>query len=235
MGAFLSVENLEVRYGGIQALRGISLHVERGEIITLIGANGAGKSSTMNAIMNLVPKAGGTVRMDGTDITRLGTREIVKKGLILAPEGRQIFPTFTVRDNLLMGGYFHTHEQNEEEMKNVFQLFPKLEERINQTGGTLSGGEQQMLAVGRALMAKPKILMLDEPSLGLAPLIISDIFHLFDRIRSMGVTIVLVEQNARMALKFSDRGYVIESGRIVLEDTADNLLHSEAVIKAYLT
>ena len=193
MSAFLSVENLEVRYGGIQALRGISLHVERGEIITLIGANGAGKSSTMNAIMNLVPKAGGTVRMDGTDITRLGTREIVKKGLILAPEGRQIFPTFTVRDNLLMGGYFNTHEQNEEEMKNVFQLFPKLEERINQTGGTLSGGEQQMLAVGRALMAKPKILMLDEPSLGLAPLIISDIFHLFDRIRSMGVTIVLVE------------------------------------------
>ncbi len=235
MSAFLSVENLEVRYGGIQALRGISLHVERGEIITLIGANGAGKSSTMNAIMNLVPKAGGTVRMDGTDITRLGTREIVKKGLILAPEGRQIFPTFTVRDNLLMGGYFNTHEQNEEEMKNVFQLFPKLEERINQTGGTLSGGEQQMLAVGRALMAKPKILMLDEPSLGLAPLIISDIFHLFDRIRSMGVTIVLVEQNARMALKFSDRGYVIESGRIVLEDTADNLLHSEAVIKAYLS
>ena len=235
MSAFLSVENLEVRYGGIQALRGISLHVERGEIITLIGANGAGKSSTMNAIMNLVPKAGGTVRMDGTDITRLGTREIVKKGLILAPEGRQIFPTFTVRDNLLMGGYFNTHEQNEEEMKNVFQLFPKLEERINQTGGTLSGGEQQMLAVGRALMAKPKILMLDEPSLGLAPLIISDIFHLFDRIRSMGVTIVLVEQNARMALKFSDRGYVIESGRIVLEDTADNLLHSEAVIMAYLS
>ena len=235
MSAFLSVENLEVRYGGIQALRGISLHVERGEIITLIGANGAGKSSTMNAIMNLVPKAGGTVRMDGTDITRLGTREIVKKGLILAPEGRQIFPTFTVRDNLLMGGYFNTHEQNEEEMKNVFQLFPKLEERINQTGGTLSGGEQQMLAVGRALMAKPKILMLDEPSLGLAPLIISDIFHLFDRIRSMGVTIVLVEQNARMALKFSDRGYVIESGRIVLEDTADNLLHSKAVIKAYLS
>lgn len=235
MSAFLSVENLEVRYGGIQALRGISLHVERGEIITLIGANGAGKSSTMNAIMNLVPKAGGTVRMDGTDITRLGTREIVKKGLILAPEGRQIFPMFTVRDNLLMGGYFNTHEQNEEEMKNVFQLFPKLEERINQTGGTLSGGEQQMLAVGRALMAKPKILMLDEPSLGLAPLIISDIFHLFDRIRSMGVTIVLVEQNARMALKFSDRGYVIESGRIVLEDTADNLLHSEAVIKAYLS
>ena len=235
MSAFLSVENLEVRYGGIQALRGISLHVERGEIITLIGANGAGKSTTMNAIMNLVPKAGGTVRMDGTDITRLGTREIVKKGLILAPEGRQIFPTFTVRDNLLMGGYFNTHEQNEEEMKNVFQLFPKLEERINQTGGTLSGGEQQMLAVGRALMAKPKILMLDEPSLGLAPLIISDIFHLFDRIRSMGVTIVLVEQNAQMALKFSDRGYVIESGRIVLEDTADNLLHSEAVIKAYLS
>ena len=235
MSAFLSVENLEVRYGGIQALRGISLHVERGEIITLIGANGAGKSSTMNAIMNLVPKAGGTVMMEGTDITRLDTRVIVKKGLIRAPEGRPIFPTFTVRDNLLMGGYFSSHEQNEEEMKNVFRLFPKLEERINQTGGTLSGGEQQMLAVGRALMAKPKILMLDEPSLGLAPLIISDIFHLFDRIRSMGVTIVLVEQNARMALKFSDRGYVIESGSIVLEDTADNLLHSEAVIKAYLT
>ena len=235
MGAILTVENLKVHYGGIQALRGISLSVNQGEIITLIGANGAGKSTTMNAIMGVVPKAEGTIRFEDRDITRTETREIVKQRLILVPEGRQIFPGFSVRDNLLMGGYFGTAEENEKEMQQIFELFPILKDRLHQMGGTLSGGEQQMLAIGRAMMAKPKVLMLDEPSLGLAPLIISDIFRLFKQIRDMGVTILLVEQNARMALKVSDRGYVIESGRIVLEDSARNLLHSDAVVKAYLS
>ena len=235
MGEILAVKDLKVRYGGIQALRGISLSINQGEIITMIGANGAGKSTTMNAIMSLVSKTEGTVLFQGEDITRTETREIVKKGVVLAPEGRQIFPGFSVQDNLLMGGYFFSHEQNEAEMEKVFQLFPILKQRISQMGGTLSGGEQQMLAIGRAMMAKPKVLMLDEPSLGLAPLIISDIFRLLKEIRDMDVTILLVEQNARMALKVSDRGYVIESGNIVLEDTAQNLLHSEAIIKAYLS
>lgn len=231
----LSIEDLEISYGGIRALRGISLYVKQGEIITIIGANGAGKTSTMNSIMNIIPKANGQIYFNGESITRLDTREIVKKGLILAPEGRQIFSGFSVRDNLLLGGYFNDPEENQDEMEKVFKLFPILKERINQMGGTLSGGEQQMLAVGRALMAKPKVLMMDEPSLGLAPLIINDIFRLFDQIRNLGVTIVLVEQNAMMALKVSDRGYVLESGKIALEDTAYNLMHSETVIKAYLS
>lgn len=231
----LSVEKLEVNYGGIRALRGISLFVNQGEIITLIGANGAGKSTTMNSIMNLVPKANGKVFFEEEDITKLDTREIVKKGLILSPEGRQIFPGLTVLDNLMLGGYFSNLEENQKTLETVFKLFPILSQRINQMGGTLSGGEQQMLAIGRALMANPKILMMDEPSLGLAPLIIKDIFNLFGKIRDMGVTIVLVEQNAKMALKVSDRGYILESGKIVMEDSANNLLNSEAVIKAYFT
>ncbi len=235
MGAILTVKDLQVHYGGIQALRGISLSVEKGEIITLIGANGAGKSTTMNAIMGIVPKAAGTVEFGGQAITRTETRAIVRQGLILVPEGRQIFPGFSVKDNLLLGGYFSSHEENAAELEQVFSLFPILKERIHQMGGTLSGGEQQMLAIGRALMAKPQVLMLDEPSLGLAPLIISDIFRLFRKIRDMGVTILLVEQNARMALKVSDRGYVMESGKIVAEDTAAGLLSSDAVVKAYLS
>ena len=232
--SILSVKDLKVHYGGIQALRGVSLEVDEGEIITLIGANGAGKSTLMNSIMGIVPKAAGTVVYRGEDITKKETRQIVKSGMILAPEGRHIFPGFTVKDNLLLGGYYETAAENEKELETVFRLFPILKERIHQMGGTLSGGEQQMLAVGRALMAHPKIMMLDEPSLGLAPLVIEDIFSLFGRIREMGVTIILVEQNARMALKAADRGYVIESGRIVTEDTADHLLHSDAVVKAYL-
>ncbi|MDI9242400.1 ABC transporter ATP-binding protein [Fusibacillus kribbianus] len=230
----LSIKDLKVQYGGIQALRGVSLEVDEGEIITLIGANGAGKSTLVNSVMGIVPKSSGSVTYKGTDITKKDTRQIVKSGIILAPEGRHIFPGFTVRDNLMMGGYFGKADANDRELETVFNLFPILKERINQMGGTLSGGEQQMLAVGRALMAKPKIMMLDEPSLGLAPLVIADIFKLFDRIREMGVTIILIEQNARMALKVADRGYVIESGRIVYEDTAQNLLRSDAVVKAYL-
>lgn len=232
--SILSVKDLKVQYGGIQALRGVSLEVGEGEIITLIGANGAGKSTLMNSIMGIVPKTSGTVVYRGEDITKRETRQIVKDGIILAPEGRHIFPGFTVKDNLMLGGYYQNAEENEKELDTVFLLFPILKERIHQMGGTLSGGEQQMLAIGRALMAHPKIMMLDEPSLGLAPLIIADIFKLFGQIREMGVTIILVEQNARMALKAADRGYVIESGRIVMEDTADKLLHSDAVVKAYL-
>ena len=229
--SILSVKDLAVNYGAIAALRGISLEVERGEIITLIGANGAGKTTTMNSIMGLIPKAKGTVSLDGAEITRARTKEIVARGAILAPEGRQIFPEFSVRDNLFMGGYLKTKE----ELETVLRLFPRLRERIDQMGGTRSGGEQQMLAVGRALMAKPKLLMLDEPSLGLAPLVINEIFKMLRSVREMGVTILLVEQNARMALKISDRGYVLESGRIRYADTAKALLHSDAVRKAYLS
>ena len=233
--SILSVKDLTVNYGAIRALKGICLDVEPGEIITLIGANGAGKTSTMNAIMGVIPKTGGSVIFNGENIARSDTVSIVKKGVILAPEGRQIFPDFTVRDNLLMGGYHSTPEENHARMKDVLEIFPVLGDRMKQLAGTLSGGEQQMLAVGRAYMAKPKLLMLDEPSLGLAPLLIQEIFRMIQRIRDMGVTILLVEQNARMALKISDRGYVIESGTIAHVDTAKNLLRSDAVVKAYLT
>ena len=233
--SILSIQDLVVNYGAIRALKGISLTVEEGEIITLIGANGAGKTSTMNAIMGIIPKAGGTVSFNGEDISKSDTATIVKKGVILAPEGRQIFPDFTVKDNLLLGGYNNSPEENLKEMEVVFTIFPVLKDRIKQMAGTLSGGEQQMLAVGRAYMARPKLLMLDEPSLGLAPLLIQEIFRMIQRIRDMGVTILLVEQNARMALKISDRGYVMESGKIAYADTAANLLRSDAVIKAYLT
>ena len=229
--SILSVKDLTVNYGAIRALKGICLDVEPGEIITLIGANGAGKTSTMNAIMGVIPKTGGSVIFNGENIARSDTVSIVKKGVILAPEGRQIFPDFTVRDNLLMGGYHSTPEENHARMKDVLEIFPVLGDRMKQ----LAGGEQQMLAVGRAYMAKPKLLMLDEPSLGLAPLLIQEIFRMIQRIRDMGVTILLVEQNARMALKISDRGYVIESGTIAHVDTAQNLLRSDAVVKAYLT
>ena len=233
--SILSVKDLTVNYGAIRALKGICLDVEPGEIITLIGANGAGKTSTMNAIMGVIPKTGGSVIFNGENIARSDTVSIVKKGVILAPEGRQIFPDFTVRDNLLMGGYHSTPEENHARMKDVLEIFPVLGDRMKQLAGTLSGGEQQMLAVGRAYMAKPKLLMLDEPSLGLAPLLIQEIFRMIQRIRDMGVTILLVEPNARMALKISDRGYVIESGTIAHVDTAQNLLRSDAVVKAYLT
>ena len=233
--SILSVKDLTVNYGAIRALKGICLDVEPGEIITLIGANGAGKTSTMNAIMGVIPKTGGSVIFNGENIARSDTVSIVKKGVILAPEGRQIFPDFTVRDNLLMGGYHSTPEEKHARMKDVLEIFPVLGDRMKQLAGTLSGGEQQMLAVGRAYMAKPKLLMLDEPSLGLAPLLIQEIFRMIQRIRDMGVTILLVEQNARMALKISDRGYVIESGTIAHVDTAQNLLRSDAVVKAYLT
>ena len=231
----ISTSNVTLRVGKKALFEDVNIKFTEGNCYGLIGANGAGKSTLMNSIMGLVSKASGSIHYKGEDITTTETAKIVKKGIVLSPEGRHIFPAFTVRDNLMMGGYFSSTRENAETVQTVFQLFPILKDRYNQMGGTLSGGEQQMLAIGRALMARPKIMMLDEPSLGLAPLIISNIFDLFASIRDMGVTIILVEQNARIALKVADRGYVIESGSVVLEDTASNLLKSESVIKAYLS
>lgn len=232
--SILRLEKLQVRYGSIEALKGISLHVEPGETITLIGANGAGKTTTMNAIAGIVPVSGGQVFYQDKDVTRAETKEKVRGGMILSPEGRQIFPGFTVRENLMMGAYLRGKEEAPQTLETVLDLFPRLRERLGQMGSTLSGGEQQMLAIARAMMAKPALLMLDEPSLGLAPLIIKDIFHMICRIREMGTTILLVEQNARMALKVSDRAYVLETGKIALHDTASALLQSDMVRKTYL-
>lgn len=234
MAAILDITDLAVAYGNIQALRGVDLHVDEGEIIALIGANGAGKSTLMNTIMGLVRPRRGTIEYRGNNIAGCETREIVRRGVTLSPEGRQVFPDLTVMDNLTLGGYFHSDAENEETLKTVFSLFPVLDERKHQIGLTLSGGEQQMLAIGRAMMSKPKLLLLDEPSLGLAPIIVSNLFKLISQIREMGVTILLVEQNARIALKTADRAYVLESGRIVLSDRAEVLLHSDMIEKSYL-
>lgn len=230
----LKIENLMVNYGGIQALKGVSLEVNDGEIITLVGANGAGKSTLMNTLMGLVKPVSGRIYLDDEDITALDTKKIVKKGMVLSPEGRQIFPEFSVKDNLAMGAYVRKEKDLQKELQTVLELFPVLQERFHQIAGTLSGGEQQMLAVGRAMMANPRILLLDEPSLGLAPLIVKEIFNLISHIRDMGVTVLLVEQNARMSLKISDRAYVLETGLIVAADTAQNIMNSEEIQKAYL-
>jgi branched-chain amino acid transport system ATP-binding protein len=230
----LKIENLHVNYGKIIALRGINLNVQEGEIVTLIGANGAGKSTTMNAIMGQVKCNKGKIYFDGKDITNKDTHTIVKSGILLSPEGRQIFPDFTVYENLMMGGYTRTPAECEQEIKVVYDLFPRLKEREKQIANTLSGGEQQMLAVGRALIGKPRLLLLDEPSLGLAPLLIDEIFKLIVRIRDLGTTILLVEQNANMALKISDRAYVLETGTIYTEGNAKELAASDEIRKSYL-
>ena len=230
----LKIEQLKVNYGGIQALKGVDLEVREGEIITLVGANGAGKSTLMNTLMGLVRPTQGHIYLDGEEITGLDTKKIVQKGMVLSPEGRQVFPEFSVKDNLMMGAYLRKEKDAAKELDTVLQMFPILKERFSQTAGTLSGGEQQMLAVGRAMMADPKILLLDEPSLGLAPLVIKEIFQMIQRIRNMGVTVLLVEQNARMSLKISDRAYVLETGLIVASDTAERILNSEEIQKAYL-
>ena len=230
----LKIEQLKVNYGGIQALKGVDLEVREGEIITLVGANGAGKSTLMNTLMGLARPAQGHIYLDGEEITGLDTKKIVQKGMVLSPEGRQVFPEFSVKDNLMMGAYLRKVKDAAKELDTVLQMFPILKERFSQTAGTLSGGEQQMLAVGRAMMADPKILLLDEPSLGLAPLVIKEIFQMIQRIRNMGVTVLLVEQNARMSLKISDRAYVLETGLIVASDTAERILNSEEIQKAYL-
>lgn len=231
--SLLRLEKVVVDYGSIHALKEIDIDVNTGEVITLIAANGAGKSTTMKAIMGLIPVKSGKIWFDGKEITNLDTKNMVQSGIILSPEGRQVFPRFSVMDNLMMGAYLRPKTEIAESLQTVYDLLPKLKVRSGQLAGSLSGGEQQMLAIGRAMMGKPRMLLLDEPSLGLAPLIINEIFAMVDRIREMGTTILLVEQNARIALKHSDRAYVLETGSIVLSDRADQLLESDEVRKAY--
>ena len=231
--SLLRLEKVVVDYGSIHALKEIDIDVNTGEVITLIGANGAGKSTTMKAIMGLIPVKRGKIWFDGKEITNLDNKNMVQAGIILSPEGRQVFPRFSVMDNLMMGAYLRPKTEIAESLQTVYDLLPKLKARSSQLAGSLSGGEQQMLAIGRAMMGKPRMLLLDEPSLGLAPLIINEIFAMVDRIREMGTTILLVEQNARIALKHSDRAYVLETGSIVLSDRADQLLESDEVRKAY--
>lgn len=231
--SLLRLEKVVVDYGSIHALKEIDIDVNTGEVITLIDANGAGKSTTMKAIMGLIPVKSGKIWFDGKEITNLDTKNMVQSGIILSPEGRQVFPRFSVMDNLMMGAYLRPKTEIAESLQTVYDLLPKLKVRSGQLAGSLSGGEQQMLAIGRAMMGKPRMLLLDEPSLGLAPLIINEIFAMVDRIREMGTTILLVEQNARIALKHSDRAYVLETGSIVLSDRADQLLESDEVRKAY--
>ena len=231
----LEIKDLKVNYGGIEALKGISFHVEEGEIVTLIGANGAGKSTTLRSIMEVVKPASGTITFQGEDITGMNTQKIVDRGIVLVPEGRRVFPNLTVLENLRIGAYLRTDKAGiDKDLRHVYSLFPRLEERHWQLAGTLSGGEQQMLAVGRALMAKPKVIMMDEPSLGLAPLVVKDIFSIIRRIHEEGVTVLLIEQNANAALKIANRGYVMETGRITLTGTGTELLSNESVREAYL-
>ena len=231
----LSVDNINVHYGAIQALRGISFHLDEGEIVTLIGANGAGKSTSLNTISGLLRPSSGEIHYHGDEISNTPPPEIVRRGLIQVPEGRKIFATLTVWENLEMGAFLNPDAKEKEElMDHVFQRFPRLKERRNQKGGTLSGGEQQMLAIGRGLMAKPKVLLLDEPSMGLSPIMVEQIFDTIREINQSGTSILLVEQNALMALSIADRGYVLDTGRIVLEGPANDLLHNPVVINAYL-
>ena len=229
----LSIHDLSMNYGGIEAVKGISFDVHEGEIVTLIGANGAGKSSTLRTIAGLVKPSGGTINFRGDNITGRDATTIVKKGITLVPEGRHIFPDLTVLENLKVGAYLRSDDISGD-IQWVYDLFPRLRERSWQAGGTLSGGEQQMLAVGRALMARPKLIMMDEPSLGLAPLVVRDIFEIIRQINHQGVSILLIEQNANMALKVADSAYVMETGCITLSGAGKDLLNNEAVKKAYL-
>lgn len=229
----LSIQDLRVNYGGIEAVKGISFDVSKGDIVTLIGANGAGKSSTLRAVAGLVKPSGGRICYEGKDIIGKDTAKIVKSGITLVPEGRRIFPDLTVLENLKVGAYMRK-DKLDDDIEWVYSLFPRLKERSWQAGGTLSGGEQQMLAVGRALMSRPKLMMMDEPSLGLAPLIVRDIFKIIREINKQGVTILLIEQNANMALHTANTGYVMETGSITLSGTGRELLDNEAVKAAYL-
>jgi branched-chain amino acid transport system ATP-binding protein len=234
-GSLLELKDVRVRYGGIEAVKGVSFEVREGEIVTLIGGNGAGKTTTLKTISGVKRLSEGAISFRGDRIDELRADEIVALGICQAPEGRHIFPRMSVRENLLMGAYGRGESGTiREDFERVFGLFPVLKERQGQSGGTLSGGEQQMLAIGRALMSGPRVLMLDEPSLGLAPLLVERIFELLREIHEQGTTILLVEQNAQMALQLADRGYVIESGEIVLSDSSKQLLGNEQVRKAYL-
>ncbi|MDH7488445.1 MAG: ABC transporter ATP-binding protein [Anaerolineae bacterium] len=231
----LEVENLHVYYGAIHALQGLTFHLEEGEIVTLIGANGAGKSTTLNTISGLLRPREGSIRFKGQELTRMRAHDIVRLGVVQVPEGRKIFATLTVSENLDMGAYTRTDPAEiARSRERVFASFPRLEERLNQLGGTLSGGEQQMLAMGRGLMSRPTLLLLDEPSMGLAPILVEEIFSIIQEINSQGTSILLVEQNANMALSIAHRGYVLETGRIVLEGTAQELRDNPQVKKAYL-
>ena len=229
----LKIKDLNITYGGINAVRDVSFEVEQGSIITLVGANGAGKSSILRSIAGVVTPKSGTIEFCGEDITGKSAEQVVKKGITLVPEGRRIFPDLTVLENIRIGAYLRK-DSLDEDIKWVYDLFPRLKERSWQMAGTLSGGEQQMLAVARALMSRPKLMMMDEPSLGLAPLIVRDIFSIIKEINKNGVTILLIEQNANMALKTADRGYVLETGKIKLTGTGSELLLNEQVKKAYL-
>uniref|UniRef100_I2Q0L4 ABC-type branched-chain amino acid transport system, ATPase component n=1 Tax=Desulfovibrio sp. U5L TaxID=596152 RepID=I2Q0L4_9BACT len=231
----LEISDIHTYYGNIQALRGVSLRIGAGEIVTLIGANGAGKTTTLMSISGVTPPKRGTVSFLGQDVTRLSTERIVSLGITQVPEGRMIFPRLTVKENLLMGGYLRRDKAGiRADEDKVYGLFPVLFERRTQMGGTLSGGEQQMLAIGRALLARPKLLLLDEPSLGLAPLVVENIFEIIKQINADGVTVLLVEQNAQMALHIAHRAYVLETGRITLEGAARDLLNDPKVRSAYL-
>ena len=230
----LEIERLEVRYGGIRAVKGIDLAVGEGELVCLIGANGAGKSSTLRAVCGLAPQRTGSVRYAGVDIAGLPVFELPRRGLVMVPEGRGVFPQLTVEENLAMGAFARNDPDVARDLERQYETFPRLKERRAQTAGTLSGGEQQMLAIGRALMSRPRLLLLDEPSMGLAPLLVAKIFEIVREIAAQGVTILLVEQNARLALEIAGRGYVMESGAITLADEAANLLADPKVREAYL-
>jgi branched-chain amino acid transport system ATP-binding protein len=231
----LEVDDLNVYYGAIHALKGVSFHLEKGEIVTLIGANGAGKSTTLSTISGLLRTRTGGVRFNDQNISMVEPQDIVRKGVIQVPEGRRIFATLTVMENLEMGAYIHNDRARiQQDLESVLQRFPRLRERRKQLGGTLSGGEQQMLAIARALMSRPTLLLLDEPSMGLSPILVEQIFEIIRDINNNGVSILLVEQNAQMALSLADRGYVLETGSVVLEGPAQELLHNPSVMEAYL-
>lgn len=235
MAALLKLEGISARYGSVYALKGVDLYINEGEIVTIIGANGAGKSTTLNTISGIVHPVAGRVIFSGKDITNTPTEKIVESGLIQVPEGRGIFSQLTVYENLMLGAFLRKNKKSvDDDLKYVTSLFPRLAERFKQLGGTLSGGEQQMLAIGRALMSRPVLLLLDEPSLGLAPIYVKNIFDVIKEINKKGTAVLLVEQNANMALSIAGRGYVMETGKITLEDKASNLLDNEEVRTAYL-
>ncbi|ALX84307.1 ABC transporter ATP-binding protein [Achromobacter xylosoxidans] len=230
----LKLENIHTFYGAIQALNGVSVDVNKGEIVTLIGANGAGKTTLLMTVCGNPRAKEGRITFEGEDITNKDTHHIMRNGIAISPEGRRVFKDLTVAENLMMGGFFSKREEIQAGIDHVYGLFPRLKERASQRAGLMSGGEQQMLAIGRALMTRPRLLLLDEPTLGLAPLVIAQIFDIIREIREQGVTVFLVEQNANKALQVADRGYVLENGRVVLQDTGANLLVNDQVRKAYL-
>ena len=235
MSSLLEIRDLKVNYGGIEALKGVSFDVNEGEIVTLIGANGAGKSTTLRAIMSVVNPASGTISYEGKDITHAATHDIVQRGIVLVPEGRRVFPNLTVLENLRIGAYLREDKDAiEHDIEHVYSLFPRLKERHWQQAGTLSGGEQQMLAMGRAIMSAPKLIVMDEPSMGLSPVLVQEVFSIIETMHELGITILLVEQNAKMALAIADRAYVLENGRITMSGGAHDLLHDDKVRKAYL-